>query len=277
MLRPSLVVLLAFVFLNAPGCSSGFRSSREVTTSTPASTGATVVIESRNGNVDVVFDESASTIELTAKLTCAGETQVEADERVQAASVMIESDDSQATIRPVFPGKVRGGDGANLEVTMPLSETLGIETGNGRVQVTGGTGAVTIHTSNGAIAITDFLGRVDASTSNGRITATNVGTDAKTSLRTSNGNIEATLSDDASGPATLDTSNGSVSLAVGSAFSGRVSMSTSNGKVTLHDPAGRATSSQIHKSEGSVTVGAENHSSTLSTSNGSVTLELRAP
>ena len=258
------------------GCGmNSYRASRTITNSTPMAAESVVTIDSRNGAVDVTFDDSLTTLELTAILTCGGDSQIVADERLSKSDIEIRRTvDNEFVIAPLFPDTPRGSDGARITLRLPATASMTIDTSNGKVDVRGGSGALNIDTSNGAVTIVDFAGTVHAESSNGRMTGVRVTTTGASTFDTSNGAIEITLSDAAVGPLTLDTSNGRISLDLGAAFTGRLSMDTSNGGVNLSDPSGRATSSNLAKNSGTVTLGDDDELSSISTSNGSITINI---
>src|SRR5262245_59973533 len=82
--------------------------------------GSAVVIETRNGGVDIQVDPSLQEISIAADMTSVGSTQKEADERAAQAAIDWSRDTKGAlTIRPLFAGGERSGDGARFTVKLP--------------------------------------------------------------------------------------------------------------------------------------------------------------
>ncbi len=82
--------------------------------------GAGLTVKTRNGGIEVVALPDASEVSITARLTCGGDTQEEADARMAAATVSItRAADRLLLIEPVFPGGPRRGDGPTRTLLCP--------------------------------------------------------------------------------------------------------------------------------------------------------------
>ncbi len=159
-----------------------------------------------------------------------------------------------------------------IEVHMPKTGDLNVETSNGAVEVTSVDGNVVIHTSNGSIRLEQITGTVDVGSTNGTIALDAVkgnvragttngtirgdGLDGKCDLSTTNGHVQVSGRFDAlnigSGNGSvvaqadagstvgsawrIHTTNSSVNLAIPKSLKANLSASTTNGRVTLEFP-----------------------------------------
>jgi DUF4097 and DUF4098 domain-containing protein YvlB len=160
----------------------------------------------------------------------------------------------------------------NIEVHMPKTGDLTVETSNGGVEVSSVNGRVVIHTSNGGIRAQQITGRTDVGSTNGGITLNDLkgavtagttngairagGIDGQCDLSTTNGSVHVTGRLDAlkvsSGNGSvvaeaeagskvasdwsIRTTNSSVNLAIPRDLKANVDASTSNGHVTMDLP-----------------------------------------
>ncbi|UCD74841.1 MAG: DUF4097 family beta strand repeat protein [Phycisphaerales bacterium] len=283
LIAPALAVLLL------AGCvPSGFRTSKTMEQNAIHMSQTPVTVISRNGSVQVIADPTLADIQISARITCGGATQAQADDRLADASIDVSRDLSRRlTIKPVFPGGERNGDGASITVRLPDACGIEVDTSNGAVVLRGLTGEAIVDTSNGSVTVEDHNGQATLETSNGRVTVTgHVGPlDVDTSngsvkahqiagpvrIRTSNSSITFSLAPDQPGPIRLDTSNGAIRATVGPAFVGRVRLDTSNARLRIEDHSGRMKSQSVHRSRATVVVGEGGSVSNLDTSNGGIT------
>jgi hypothetical protein len=249
--------------------------------------GSSLLVDTRNGRIEVVADPQRSDVAIEARVHCRGETQQEADERLDEIRIdASRGDDGRLVIKSVFPGRHRGSDGASIHVKIPEADGVELDTSNGSVVAGGLAGHLVIDTSNGRISVTDHDGSAHLDTSNGRVSVTNlsgslwvdtsngrlalVNVHGPVEADTSNGAIKLSLAPDQSGPIDLDTSNGSIDVDVGPGFGGRVTLKTSNGFVHVDDPAGRVSASSGDARRRRISVGDEGPPSRVDTSNGSI-------
>jgi RNA polymerase sigma factor (sigma-70 family) len=250
----------------------------------------TVVLELMNGRIDVVADSADAVTARVTKRSEAG-TEDEAKEALKAIDLKLtqDQDQKQDVVRitakqPNAEDHRRTHVGADAEVHVPPGAVLNLQTSNGAVNLTGGTGAVTIDTSNGAIVVKDGKGTLQLNTSNGAITVT--GATGKIDLKTSNGPIDlmaekaavkartsnggvafaGTLTD---GPHLLTSTNGSIRLTLPADAQFKVAAMTSHGKVVNEfgpEPSGTAGRTMLNVTVGKdpkVEIGAQ-------TSNGGI-------
>ncbi len=313
-MRRSLVILLTAALLTAlVGCSfSNIKAKKAVTTNLDHIPGSALMVDTRNGSIRIEADASNDDVSIESTITCAGATQTEADERVAQARLSVERDVSRKlTIKPIFPGGHRDGDGASVVIRLPGADGVTAETSNGHVYVRGVSGRLFIDTSNGPVDVHNATGELIIDTSNGPITiidhsgdavietsngparierqvgslkldtsngsVTVVDLDGPAVIDTSNGPIRISLAPDQPGPVWLDTSNGSISLTVGPAFRGQMTLDTSNGSIRLDDKSGIITSTHYSKSHSTIMIGPDSagaKSSRIDTSNGRIELRI---
>jgi len=273
------------------GCSSAIKASQTQTVVASHVDHAPLLVDNRNGAVSVTADAAATSVHVTAEITCTGLTFAEAQERLGATILSVErAADQTLVVKPVFAGGARGNDSASITITIPnargamittsngsidakgLVGTLTLASSNGRVQVERHNGDVSIDTSNGRIELVAISGTVRAETSNGRINGADLG--GPVTARSSNGGITIALSLAQRGPMHLHTSNGAIDATVGPGFAGRVAFDTSNGRVSVHDAANRVSIREIDKNDGWIVVGEDASSSQVETSNGRITFTI---
>jgi hypothetical protein len=241
--------------------------------SVPHVSGSALRVETANGGVSVRRGDPGSTgVEITAKIRAASE------ERLAAFAVQADRGaDGALVIGPGWPeGKQKSRESCRFEITVPDGVVgVTIKSSNGAIEIGGLAGEAALSTSNGTITVDSHAGRLTASTSNGRIEAT--GIDGAVTARSSNGTVEVTLSPTSAGPVEIATSNGSVELGLGPAFTGTLTLKTSNGRIDTSAATGaQVTESGRHHTQ--LTFGDNPASaSSISTSNGSVTVRRTAP
>ena len=234
--------------------------------------GKSVVVAIENGRIEVIKDPTVSGVEISAEVRCYGKDQAEADSRLQATSLVAQSDSEGKVEVSVSIPKRAGGGWINLNsdvthITVRAADLSGIvaTTSNGSISLGAFEGEAKLETSNGRIAVDGNRGPVNAETSNGSIDikgATSVVAD------TSNGSIKVVLADDATGGLRLETSNGSVTVDLPAAWQGTVSAETSLGSLNLS--GGKVTGKGESKT---MKVGdASKATATIETSLGSVTV-----
>jgi len=197
--------------------------------------------------------------------------------------------DGNLHVRALWPdGRRLRNESCGFDITIPDADGVEVTSDNGGITITGLGGDANILTDNGRITVTDHNGPIDAETDNGRITIQNVtgsvkavsdngaiellGVGSPVTAETDNGRITIRLNDDAIGPVDARSSNGTVTLTIGEAFEGELDLSTSNGSISVTNIRG-ATVTEANKRRMHVVVGEPAHTSTLRSSNGSVTVK----
>jgi DUF4097 and DUF4098 domain-containing protein YvlB len=148
-----------------------------------------------------------------------------------------------------FDWATRGIYRAEVDVRVPKSADLRVETSNGAIEVSSLSGTVSLRTSNGAVNLIGLKGHVKVRTSNGGITAEDV--DGDCDVSTSNGRIDVAGRFDA---LDLHSSNGSVAAraASGSTLGSRWDIGTSNAPVELAVPSTLKADLDVTTSNGGV-------------------------
>lgn len=251
---------------------------------------APIEVRTVNGKVSIVADPSASDVLISAEL------KAQTIERLALTSV-VAARDPNGTLRigVAWPdGRALRGEGCDFQITVHDAAGVDIKTSNGAILIDGlagpallrssngriealrHAGPVDADTSNGAVRVVDPAGEVRAESSNGSITVLN----ARSSVHadTSNGRVTIELAGECTGPVFADTSNGRINLTVGRAFAGLLSMKTSNAGVTINGldahPGARLVSTRKNAAE--LRFGDSQAPSTCTSSNGSITLDVRA-
>ncbi|MHC4774535.1 MAG: DUF4097 family beta strand repeat-containing protein [Planctomycetota bacterium] len=268
-LAATLVVVLSLTACSYTFNHNKYWAEKTLTLSVEHVAGTPVLVDTKNGRIEVVAEPDRSDVSVEAHIQCRGATQQEADERLAAMNLNVSRDAGRRlVVKPVFPARHSGSDGASIYIKIPDASGVDLDTSNGRVVAHGLAGHLVIDTSNGRIKVTDHDGSARVDTSNGRILLTNV--HGPVEADTSNGAIELSLAHDQTGPIDLDTSNGSITVEVGQGFDGIVIFDTSNGSVHVDDQTGRVLSSSGSRSKRRITVGEGGQTSRLDTSNGSI-------
>jgi len=267
------------------GCSSArFRETRVIVLP-DAPADANIDVRTANGAVDISTapDETQTTIVAQLRATTR--------ERLEEAQVNAGYDGGVLLVRVEWPdGRRRSNEGASFDIEAPGARDVTVDTGNGRIEVAGATGAADLRTSNGRVVVRRHQGPIYAATSNGRINLDGeltevdvdtsnggvqiVGAAGPVRVHTSNGGVGVELTDDNPGPVQVRSSNGGIRLGLGPAFVGRLLLDTSNGRVRLED-APPARISSISRSAADLRFGEGGAESVADTSNGNVTVRFR--
>jgi hypothetical protein len=286
----SIVLLSCLVLLS--GCSfNSYHATVQKTATSDIAAGDSLTVESRNGSIEVLGDSKLSHMEISAEVTCGGDDQAQADQRIASASLEVVHVGQAVTIRPIFPEPRHEGDSASFVVKLPhaahvsietsngnvhaenLTSQLAINTSNGSVKISRQAGQTRITTSNGSATINGMQGELTLNTSNGRVTVDDFTGSAD--IKTSNSSVNLMLASNAVGPIHVATSNGSITASVGAAFAGIIRLNTSNGTIHVNDAAGRIKSKRIDDNSGEVSVGDGQAESLLKSSNGRIELTVQ--
>jgi len=292
--RTALLALLA-ALPPLTGCgvmNANHRAETTVTMTAAHVDDAPLRIVISSGSIEVRLDETLTEVRIEARLLCGGSSEEQAVARLKDAAVtIVREDDATLVIRPVFPEPSRSHDAAHLTVHLPSIAKADLRASNGSIHAAGLRGPLEARSTNGAITIEQHDGPAVMRGSNGRMTARSIAGDLR--VETSNGRIDAEqvrgsvhatasngaitidLDDQSPGPVTASTSNGAITLITGEAFRGAISAQTRNGGLTLRDPARRAGDPELGRRSGTVTLGEGGEASSLRTTNGTITVEVR--
>ena len=248
--------MVATAALAALGCS---QQAAVVEDSMPVEVGSQVDMYTFNGDITVEWYQGSEMDLSYQKTTWRGEAELDKVE-------VTVSEEGDATIIRAEKLQENAQVGVDFEVRLPEGVRLGrVETSNGNVTVTGGTGDAIVDTSNGDIVFRGFSGTVRGDTSNGDIVV--LGGTIR-SADTSNGEIEAEIRSVQGSRTILDTSNGNIDVYISPELDVKIIMDTSNGSVSVSGLP--VADIWIEDSEGTATLNAGTHELVLDTSNGDV-------
>jgi hypothetical protein len=263
-------VLFAMAALLLVGCDDfdwgeTARFKEDFHSTYPLKTGGAVMVESRNGSVEITGWEK-DTVDVTGTKFASSESAL------KDLKIDIVSTPDSITIRTVPPsGYSHGSMGAKYIIRVPRKVMIDrVSTSNAPIRIESIDGPVRLRTSNGTVRVTRQDGSLDAETSNGAIEIngqtggatirTSNGTvrvdDMRGALeaRTSNGAIHIRLSDpEPQKQIKLDTSNGSIDLDMVAIRDNNIRCTTSNGSISLHLPQTVNARLDAHTSNSSIT------------------------
>ncbi|WP_019912809.1 DUF4097 family beta strand repeat-containing protein [Paenibacillus sp. HW567] len=147
-----------------------------------------------------------------------------------------------------------------------LQSGIEVDTSNGKLDIHDVAGGVNAHTSNGALTVQNLQGEVKLVSSNGALNLSNI--DGPVTAKSSNGRI--TINSPITGDWDCSSSNGKIIVGVPAATDAKITADTSNGSLKGNvnwDGSGD------DSSHGTVVLGSGTHNVTLSSSNGSVTVD----
>ena len=259
--RVMTMAVLAGALMPLAGCmnlTAGYEAKHTVTTQYQA---GGIDVLTKNGSIEVITGHGATQVEVEA--TVHATSQERADKIIASVT---RNESGLLVVRVNWPdGKPGMTEGASLVIHLPQADGAKCETDNGSITIANVSGLADLQTSNGGISVADHGGDVKAHTSNGRVEM--LGVVGTVDAETSNGTVHVRMAQASKGPAKLSTSNGRIELEVGQSFEGEIAASTSNGHVEMLVPGGKA-----EKTSGSATLGTGGKKSTLSTSNGNITV-----
>ena len=130
-----------------------------------------------------------------------------------------------------IPRKWNRRGSVNLEIRLPSDLSVELTGANGRLDVCGVKGAVSVQSSNGAASLRDIVGDVTVSTSNAKVFCSHIC--GHLVARSRNGRI---LLEGHSGSIDASTSNGSIRVSLDDVGLDGVQLATSNGPIVLALP-----------------------------------------
>lgn len=226
----------------------------------------TLIVENINGDVEVTGSGESRKVLVTSKLR--------RPERLEYLATQ-EGNTVQVTVKKRRDGegwwsRLWGRSGASdIVVAVPRTASVDIRSSNGDITAHRVAGEITLRTSNGDVEAGDGDGAYDLHSSNGDITV--AAGQGEFNLHTSNGDIRFTGDPGKGTENRLRTSNGNIETKLaGDEPSVRVDARTSNGKIEV---ARDATQNSLGRNKLEATIGDGDASLTLSTSNGSITVE----
>ncbi len=223
-----------------------------------------VDVRARNGAITIEATSAGDSARVEATL------RMETQERLAATTVTVDRrPDGVLEVFATPPGdEWRSNEGCSFIVRLADAAAVEAATSNGAVRLARLSGSARVETSNGSIQVNGSSGPIEARTSNGSIVLDGVAGPVRAS--SSNGGVRVRLDPGATGPVAIDTSNGSIELDVGGAFAGRVRLRTSNG--ALRYPTDILRVERDGRDRADITLGPDGPESSLTTSNGAITV-----
>ncbi len=154
-----------------------------------------LTVETTNGKVEIWGVEGLEEVQATATLHAWGETQEQAQERLEKLTVEMNQEADRVSLQFRATGTYRAlgkSPQVDFEVAIPAAADITVSVNNGNVTVADVTGTSSIETQNGSIDVTNVKGAVTGETANGSIDVTL--SQAHLDLETDNGSITVSQS-----------------------------------------------------------------------------------
>jgi DUF4097 and DUF4098 domain-containing protein YvlB len=205
------------------------RAELEETRMLPAPRGG-IAIENENGRTQVI-GEDRSDVALKVTRAARGESQEDAAQRADAIKVTTRDVGGELVVEVDVPGRFLLRGKADLEVRVPRTTRVSVNSSNGTVHVSGLRAHLRAHSSNGPVRVADIVGDIEVHTSNARMHAEC--TCGRLVARSSNGKIDL---HEHKGSVDAATSNGAICCQLESVDPAGVVLATSNGRIQLDLP-----------------------------------------
>ncbi|MCI0465210.1 MAG: hypothetical protein L0Z62_50450 [Gemmataceae bacterium] len=256
------------------------------------------------GSVEVIADPSSKEVKVTAKVTASGDTEEEAQARLQEIQVKVNRREDQVleitAEHPQEGQNFRGG--CSFVIQVPEANGSKVRTGTGSVTLRGLGGPADIQIGVGAVVVADQDGTVTAQTGSGDVRVTKAAGDVQVTasvgkvtvheaagtvkaksgtgsleVTKAGGTVEATLSigtvtvRETAGAVTVGTGTGDVTLAQ---VKGAVKAKTSIGRMTLEQVSGKVEAETGTGAVNYTPASGSNAAFNLKTSIGAITVRL---
>jgi hypothetical protein len=185
-----------------------------------------------NGNITITGLTARNNINIDADFFAHADSIEEAQQLVDA--IDITWDYTPGGVVVVVVTGVAENCGAHLSVQIPEDFNIDIRNENGNVDVVPVVRAVSLRTVNGNLVVNSHS-KVRAKSTNGHIIYQ--GNSRDFDLRTSNGNINVSLSEPFDGSGSLATTNGSLRIKSSSIIDAKVAGDTVNGDYMIYGPS----------------------------------------
>lgn len=252
------------------------RAADNPTNATPEEAkGERLIAEVANGSIEIVGTADATETTVSATFTVDGEDAKDAGRRAQTVRLFAErAADGTIVVSTMFPGKSMPKDSVKVRIRIPPAADMAVKSMNGEVSLRTTTGKLRASTRNGAVRIASHAGSVEAVAENGAIEVT----DARDHVHatTANGRVQLQFADGVDAPFEVETKNGTVRIEVGATFDGVVRMTTMRGALRLEDGTKSARTPETSDHAMTVELGAGASHSTAESTNGAITLAVRA-
>ncbi len=224
-----LVMGLAGCQINIPGLPSRAEADFDLSASADGIT--SLEIDWRNGDVQVTVDGTATQVEASGTKYANALGADPAESILAAIDIELAVDGSNSsTLVLTFDGPTAAMIGADVEVVLPASLALTVESTNGEIRVEGNEDATSVSLDNGRVIIDGQVGDCDVDVSNGRVAVTGEGGNVDVRVDAGDADIDAAPPADGTILARVDA--GSVSIRVPAAFAASLDLSSDVGMVT---------------------------------------------
>ncbi len=277
LLYASQLTLLVFVAAALNGCAGfGFQAEAKESRTLNAThvVGETLHVTTTNGRVDITVDPTLAEVQIEATVTAKAFTYEEALAHLAEIAVVV--DHAPGNILDVSvnygPNGRQNGDGCSFTIRIPAVTGVMVDTKNGSIKLANTAGNANLTTSNGRVTLIGHAGAATVRTSNGSVQVEQVS--GKVDVQTSNGRITYISTPDATEAFALRSSNGSITVTIPITVGGSINARTSNGSVRVGGDASLKEVSGSKKNRTLVLDDAANGQSTVTTSNGSITINV---
>jgi hypothetical protein len=197
------MVMAAFALISLSGCDvmvgmGGFGGKElakdQWKKSYPLAPGGQLEIANINGAIETEATDG-STVEVVADRTARATTPEAARDLLQKIEMREQVSSDRVSIEVKLPSGFRAGNAeVGFVVKVPKTTVLRLSNTNGKILVTGSSGAVKADVTNGSVTGRGLTGAVDASTTNGGVSI-DLDAVAKEGIKlgTTNGGIQLTL------------------------------------------------------------------------------------
>ena len=144
--------------------------------------GSHVTIATDRGDVNVHASDG-NDLQVSANKSAHGSSEHEAQERINTVDVRVEKTSDGYTIHPTNQEGAHGNVKVDLEITMPKTVVLAVNTGHGDIKIAGVGGAITAASQEGSVEIHDSGSDVSATITKGDARIMNVAGGVKLSGR----------------------------------------------------------------------------------------------
>jgi len=207
----------------------------------------TLEVKTHNGRITFAGEDGSTQATGKVHLKGGARTKEEAQFALDAIEVFVESGSQGRQLLGWRwnPAKKQSWHGqVSFDISGPAGMNLDVETHNGRVEVSGVRGVVSMVSHNGRINVSSSQGALFAKTHNGRIEADYLGENL--TLITHNGAINAKLDKCQQIHGKMVTHNGSVRVVMGNDVSTVVDARTHNGRISCDLPLDAQQRSKRH-------------------------------
>jgi DUF4097 and DUF4098 domain-containing protein YvlB len=239
-------VLLSTILLLAGSqfLFSEIRDSKTLHRQAPLPEGKTVVVDNRNGNVEVL-GWSKDSIDVTAEVEVRSRRHSDQERTLESVRIKIEPKGDRLMVEADSP-EAEGGSGfwdwifgkhiqvsIDFHIRVPDKSDLNLETANGNVRVKEVQGRLRLESTNGNVEAEGASGTVEAETTNGNaeVRCGILKAVDRITCRTTNGDVSAVLSEKTEADVEMSTVNGKVNCGFPITVQGGISSNRIHGRI----------------------------------------------